>query len=102
MKADIGITGCNFAVAESGSISLVTNEGNANMVTTFPETQISVMGMERLVPTWEELDGMINLLSRSAVGQKITTYVTNLTPGVDEDCVDAPKEFHLVILHAGR
>lgn len=102
MKADIGITGCNFAIAESGSISLATNEGNANMVTTFPDTQISVMGMERLVPTWEELDVMINLLSRSAVGQKITTYVTNLTPGVEEDCVDAPKDFHLVILDAAR
>ncbi|MBE3102860.1 MAG: lactate utilization protein, partial [Bacilli bacterium] len=102
MEADIGVTGCNFAVAESGSISLVTNEGNANMVTTYPETQISVMGMERLVPTWEELDVMINLLSRSAVGQKITTYVTNLTPQLVEDSVDAPKEFHLVILDAGR
>ncbi len=102
LNADIGITGCNFGVAESGSVSLVSNEGNANMVTTFPDTQISVMGMERLVPTWEELDVMVNLLSRSAVGQKITTYVTNLTPGVEEDSVDAPKEFHLVILDAGR
>lgn len=102
MEADIGVTGCNFAVADSGSISLVTNEGNANMVTTFPDTQITVMGMERLVPSWEELDVMTNLLSRSAVGQKITTYVTNLTPKVDEDSVDAPKEFHLVILDAGR
>ncbi|WP_223635549.1 LutB/LldF family L-lactate oxidation iron-sulfur protein [Planococcus sp. 4-30] len=102
MQADIGVTGCNFAVAESGTISLVTNEGNANMVTTFPETQISIMGMERLVPTWEELDVMTNLLSRSAVGQKITTYVTNLTPQLEEDSVDAPKEFHLVILDAGR
>ena len=102
MEADIGVTGCNFAVAESGTISLVTNEGNANMVTTFPETQITVMGMERLVPTWNELDVMINLLSRSAVGQKITTYVTNLTPKLNEDGVDGPKEFHLVILDAGR
>src|SRR5690625_4847075 len=72
------------------------------MATTFPDTQISVMGMERLVPTWEELDEMVNLLSRSAVGQRTTTYVTNLTPGIEEDCVDAPKEFHLVILDAGR
>lgn len=102
MNADIGITGCNFGVAESGSVSLLTNEGNANMVTTFPDTQISVMGMERLVPTWKELDVMVNLLSRSAVGQKITTYVTNLTPGVEEGSVDAPKEFHLVILDGGR
>ena len=102
LEADIGITGCNFAVADTGTISLVTNEGNANMVTTFPDTQITVMGMERLVPTWNELDVMINLLSRSAVGQKITTYVTNLTPSIAEDSVDAPKEFHLVILDAGR
>ncbi|WP_163527529.1 LutB/LldF family L-lactate oxidation iron-sulfur protein [Halobacillus ihumii] len=102
LEADIGITGCNFAVAESGSISLATNEGNANMVTSYPDTQITVMGMERLVPTWDELDVLINLLSRSSVGQNITTYVTNLTPGVEEDCVDAPKEFHLVILDAGR
>ncbi|HSJ39204.1 MAG TPA: LutB/LldF family L-lactate oxidation iron-sulfur protein [Planococcus sp. (in: firmicutes)] len=102
LEADIGVTGCNFAVADTGTISLVTNEGNANMVTTFPDTQITVMGMERLVPTWNELDVMINLLSRSAVGQKITTYVTNLTPSTAEDSVDAPKEFHLVILDAGR
>ncbi|WKA54395.1 LutB/LldF family L-lactate oxidation iron-sulfur protein [Planococcus shixiaomingii] len=102
LEADIGVTGCNFAVAESGTISLVTNEGNANMVTTYPETQISVMGMERLVPTWKELDVMVNLLSRSAVGQKITTYITNLTPQLEENSVDAPKEFHLVILDAGR
>lgn len=102
LEADIGITGCNFAVADSGSICLVTNEGNANMVTTFPDTQISVMGMERIVPTWEELDVLVNLLSRSAVGQKITTYVTNLTPQLQEDSVDAPKEFHLVILDGGR
>src|SRR5699024_2029470 len=83
LQADIGITGCNFGVAESGSIALLTNEGNANMVTSFPDTQISVMGMERLVPTWKELDVMVNLLARSAVGQKITTYVTNVTPEVD-------------------
>lgn len=102
LEADIGVTGCNFAVADSGTISLVTNEGNANMVTTFPETQITVMGMERIVPTWNELDVMINLLSRSAVGQKITTYVTNLTPSLHDDGVDGPKEFHLVILDAGR
>lgn len=102
MNADIGITGCNFGVAESGSVSLVTNEGNANMVTSFPETQISVMGMERLVPSWEELDVMVNLLSRSAVGQKITTYVTNVTPEVEEESVDGPRDFHLVIVDGGR
>lgn len=102
MEADIGITGCNFGVAESGSVALATNEGNANMVTSFPDTQISVMGMERLVPTWEELDVMINLLSRSAVGQKITSYVTNITPEVDEESIDGPNDYHLVIVDGGR
>ncbi|WP_164215257.1 LutB/LldF family L-lactate oxidation iron-sulfur protein [Virgibacillus sp. YIM 98842] len=102
MNADIGITGCNFGVAESGSVALVTNEGNANMVTSFPKTQITVMGMERLVPTWKELDVMVNLLSRSAVGQKITTYVTNLTPELEDDSADGSKEFHLVVVDGGR
>ncbi|MFC7395074.1 LutB/LldF family L-lactate oxidation iron-sulfur protein [Scopulibacillus cellulosilyticus] len=102
LEADVGITGCNFAVAETGSVALVTNEGNANMVTTYPETQISVMGMERIVPTLEELDILVTLLCRSAVGQKITSYVTTLTPGVEEDSVDGPKDFHLVIVDAGR
>lgn len=102
LNADVGITGCNFGVAESGTVSLLTNEGNANMVTTYPDTLISVMGMERLVPSWENLDVMVNLLSRSAVGQKITTYVTNLTPGMEEDSVDGPKDFHIVIVDGGR
>src|SRR5690606_3563232 len=71
LEADIGITGCNFAVAESGSIALVTNEGNARMVTALPKTQITVMGMERVVPGWEELDIVVSLLTRAAVGQKL-------------------------------
>lgn len=102
LKADVGITGCNFAVAESGTVTLVTNEGNANMVTTLPKTQISVMGMERIVPTWEELDVLVTLLSRSAVGTKMATYVTALTPGLEEGSVDGPEDFHLVILDGGR
>lgn len=69
LSADVGITGCNFGVAESGSFSLVTNEGNARMVTTLPKTQITVMGMERLVPTHEELEVLVSMLTRSAVGQ---------------------------------
>ncbi|MFC7394111.1 LutB/LldF family L-lactate oxidation iron-sulfur protein [Scopulibacillus cellulosilyticus] len=102
LKADIGITGCNFAVSESGTVTLVTNEGNANMVTTLPKTQISVMGMERIVPTWEDLDVIITLLARAATGQKISTYFTALTPGVEKESVDGPKDFHLVIVDGGR
>ncbi len=102
LSADIGITGCNFAVAESGSISLVTNEGNARLATTLPKTQITVMGMERIVPTWEDLDVMVSLLSRSAVGQKLTTYVTGLTGTRDDGDGDGPEDFHLVIVDNGR
>src|SRR5690625_633280 len=100
--ADIGITGCNFAVAESGSFVLVTNEGNARMVTTLPKTQITIMGMERIVPTWKELDVMITLLTRSSVGQNLTSYVTGLTGPKLEDEADGPDEFHLVIVDNGR
>ncbi|WP_243354995.1 LutB/LldF family L-lactate oxidation iron-sulfur protein [Bacillus litorisediminis] len=102
LQADVGITGCNFAVAESGTVTLITNEGNANMVTTLPKTQISVMGMERIVPTWSDLDVLVGLLCRSAVGQKLSTYVTAVSPNVEQDAVDAPNEFHLVILDGGR
>ena len=102
LSADLGITGCNFAVAESGSISLVTNEGNAGLVTALPKTQITVMGMERIVPSWEELDIMVSLLCRSSVGQKLTSYITGLTGPKDEGDVDGPEEFHLVIVDNGR
>lgn len=102
LEADIGITGCNFAVAESGTVSLVTNEGNARLATSLPKTHIAVMGMERIVPTFEELDIVISLLCRSAVGIPLTGYVTALTgPREDEQC-DGPEEFHLVIVDNGR
>ena len=102
LEADIGITGCNFAVAESGSISLVTNEGNARLATSLPKTHIAVMGMERIVPTFEELDIVISFLCRSAVGLPLTGYVTVLTgPRENEHC-DGPEEFHLVIVDNGR
>ena len=102
LQADIGITGCNFAVAESGSFALVTNEGNARMVTTLPKTQVTVMGMERIVPTWEDLDIMVSLLTRASVGQKLTSYVTGLTGPKLEGEADGPEEFHLVIVDNGR
>ncbi|MGE6632189.1 LutB/LldF family L-lactate oxidation iron-sulfur protein [Bacillus sp. NPDC077027] len=101
LEADIGVTGCNFAVANTGSICLVTNEGNADLVTALPKTQIVVMGMERLVPTMEELDVLVGLLCRSAVGQKLTSYISVVGPKKEEE-VDGPDEFHLVIVDNGR
>lgn len=102
LSADIGITGCNFAVAESGSVTFVTNEGNARMVTALPDTQIAVMGMERIVPGWEELDVLVSLLTRASVGQALTSYVTAVTGVREEDESDGPTEYHLVIIDNGR
>ncbi|NMD71417.1 iron-sulfur cluster-binding protein [Bacillus sp. DNRA2] len=102
LTADIGITGCNFAVSETGSISLVTNEGNADLVTALPKTQITFMGMERLVPTFAEMEVLVGMLTRSAVGQKLTSYITVLTGPRDEGEIDGPEEFHLVIVDNGR
>ncbi|EMB4325019.1 iron-sulfur cluster-binding protein [Pluralibacter gergoviae] len=102
LSADIGVTGCNFAVAETGSVCLVTNEGNARMCTTLPKTHIAVMGMERLAPTFEEVDILITLLARSAVGARLTGYNTWLTGPREAGNVDGPEEFHLVILDNGR
>lgn len=102
LSADIGITGCNFAIAESGTVTLVTNEGNARMVTSLPDTQITVMGMERIVPTWEDMEVLVSLLTRAAVGQKLTSYVTSITGTRLEGEVDGPEEYHLVIVDNGR
>lgn len=102
LTADVGITGCNFAVAESGTVTLVTNEGNARMATTLPKTQITVMGMERIVPTWEEMEVLVGLLTRSAVGAKLTSYITALTGPKRSEEEDGPEEFHLVIVDNGR
>lgn len=102
LSAEIGVTGCNFAVAETGSVCLVTNEGNARMCTTLPPTHIAVMGMERIAPTFEEVDVLITLLARSAVGARLTGYNTWLTGPRLADELDGPQEFHLVIVDNGR
>lgn len=102
LTADIGVTGCNFAIAETGSVSLVTNEGNGRLVTSIPKTQITVMGMERIVPTHEEFEVLVNMLTRSAVGQRLPSYVTAVTGPKCEGEVDGPDEFHLVVVDNGR
>lgn len=102
LEADIGISGCNFAVAETGSVCLVTNEGNLRLATTVPKTHIAVMGMERLAPTFQEVDVLITMLARSAVGAKLTAYNTWLTGPRLEGETDGREDFHLVIVDNGR
>jgi len=102
LEADIGITGCNFAIAETGSITMVTNEGNARMCTTYPKVHISVMGMERIVPTFEDFEVLLTLLPRGATGQKITSYVTLINGPKRDGELDGAEEFHLVIVDNNR
>jgi len=101
LESDIGITGCNFAIANTGDINLVTNEGNADLTVSIPRTQIVVMGMERIVPTIKEAEILDNILARSAVGQKVTTYLDFLGRACDDES-DGPQDFHVVILDNGR
>jgi L-lactate dehydrogenase complex protein LldF len=102
LSADIGISGCNFAIAESGSVALFTNEGNGRMVTTLPKTHVVIMGMERILPTLADLELMANLLPRSATGQKLTTYLNLVTGPRHEGETDGAREMHVVILDNGR
>lgn len=101
LQADVGITGCNFAIADTGMINLDTNEGNADLTISIPKMQIVLMGMERIVPTIKEAEVLDNLLARSAVGQSLTTYVTfaGQKKAVESD---GPEDFHVVILDNGR
>ncbi|WP_028610250.1 LutB/LldF family L-lactate oxidation iron-sulfur protein [Paenibacillus harenae] len=102
LEAEIGMTGCNFAIAETGSIVLFENEGNARMVTTVPKTQITLMGMERIIPSWEDLEVMATLLPRSATGQKLTMYMSGITGPRREKDGDGPDEMHIIIVDNGR
>jgi L-lactate dehydrogenase complex protein LldF len=102
LSADVGISGGNFAVAESGTICLITNEGNGRMVTTLPPVHIAVIGMERVVETWSDLELMLSLLPRSATGQALTVYTTMVTGPRREGEVDGPDELHVVIVDNGR
>lgn len=81
---------------------LISNEGNARLTTTLPKVHIAIMGMERLVPTWKDLDVVISMLTRSATGQKITSYVTGINGARLHEDMDGPEEFHLIILDNGR
>ena len=102
LRADMGISGANFGVAEDGTICLVTNEGNGRMVTTLPRVHVVLMGIEKLVPTLADLDLFLRILARSATGQKLTTYTTLIRgprrPG--DEC--GPDQVHVVLLDNGR
>jgi L-lactate dehydrogenase complex protein LldF len=102
LTADLGISGVNFGVAETGTICLVTNEGNGRLTTTAPRLHIALMGIERLVPTLDDLSALLQVLAPSATGQKLSVYTTLLTGPRHLDEVDGPEEMHVILVDNGR
>jgi L-lactate dehydrogenase complex protein LldF len=102
LDADIGISGVNFGVAESGTLCIVTNEGNGRMCTTLPRLHIALMGIERLVPTLDDLALMLYLLPRSATGQKLSVYTSLIHSPRRPGEVDGSLERHLILVDNGR
>ena len=102
LAADVGITGANLLIAETGSSVIVTNEGNGDLVSTLPRMHIVIASIEKIVPTLEDAATILRLLARSATGQEITTYTTFATgPRRDRD-PDGPSAYHVVLLDNGR
>jgi L-lactate dehydrogenase complex protein LldF len=99
LSARMGVSGANFAVAETGTVCVFESEGNGRMCTTLPEVLVTVMGVEKLVPTWQDMEVFLQLLPRSSTGERMNPYTsfwTGVRPG------DGPREFHLVLLDNGR
>ncbi|MGH9138499.1 MAG: lactate utilization protein B, partial [Acidimicrobiales bacterium] len=98
LAADVGVSGANFGVASTGSIVLVTNEGNGRLVTSLPRVHIAVVGVERMTADWPQAELLLSLLTRSATGQRLSSYVSVITRPGD----DGPEELHVVIVDNGR
>ncbi len=101
-EAEIGLSGVNFAVAQTGTLCLVENEGNGRMCTTVPRIHIAITGIEKVVEKLEHLPPLLSLLSRSATGQPVTTYVNLISGPRKAHQLDGPEEVHLILLDNGR
>lgn len=102
VSADMGISGANFVIAETGSTLIVTNEGNGRMVTTLPRIHVAITGIEKVVPTLEDVTTLLRLLPRHGTGQTTTNYVSVTTGPRGEGDSDGPEHFHIVLLDGGR
>ena len=102
LRADIGVTGANFLVADSGAVVLVENEGNARLTTSAPKIHIAVAGIEKVIPRAQDLAVFLNLLGRSATGQPLTVYTSFLSGPRRANEIDGPEEFYVVLLDNGR
>jgi L-lactate dehydrogenase complex protein LldF len=102
IAADVGITGANMLVAETGSLVIVTNEGNADLTMTLPRTHIAVASIEKVVPTLEDAATILRVLARSATGQDMSVYTSIVTGPKRAGDLDGPENFHVVLLDGGR
>jgi len=102
LSADMGITGGNFFVAESGSVVLVTNEGNATLATTLPKVHVAISGIEKIVPTLEDVATLMRLLTRSATGQSVSNYVDVLTGPKGAGDFHGPEHMYFIVVDCGR
>ena len=102
LAADVGITGANFLVAETGSVITVTNEGNAELTQGLPKVHVVIASLEKLVPSMEDAFTLLRVLARSATGQEFSTYTTVMTGPKRPGDLDGPKQFHVVLLDNGR
>lgn len=102
LAAGMGITGANFAVAETGTLVILENEGNVRLTTSLPPVHVAVMGIEKVIPRFADLEPLLALLPRSATGQRLSSYVSLLQGPRRPGEPDGPKEFHLVLLDNGR
>src|SRR6185437_621397 len=99
LSASVAVSGANFAVAETGSVCIVESEGNGRMCLTLPKVLVSVMGLEKIIPSWRDFEVYLQLLPRSSTAERMNPYTsiwTGVSPG------DGPEEFHLVLLDNGR
>jgi L-lactate dehydrogenase complex protein LldF len=102
LQADLGISGANFLVAETGTLVIITNEGNGRLCTSAPRIHIGITGMEKVIPSLQDLAVFLRLLPRSATGQRLSSYVSMVTGPRRSADEDGPEEFHLVIVDNGR
>jgi L-lactate dehydrogenase complex protein LldF len=101
LSVPIGISGANFAVAETGTVSVVESEGNGRMCVTLPKVLITLMGIEKVIPTWQDFEVFLQTLPRSSTAERMNPY-TSFWTGVNDTKSDGPQEFHLVFLNNGR
>ena len=102
LKADVGITGANFLIADEGATTIVTNEGNGDLTQILPKTHIVIASIEKIVPTLEDAATLLRVLARSATGQEFSTYTTLSTGPRQQGDPDGPQEYHVVLLDNGR